>query len=126
MGIPGNGIHYAAVRLNIQFIRGLVFMKSPQKVNEPQSKRILKLRTDLHLLQKNDFKDEVCQVYDLLIDTGIEPQEAIRKTRSALKAINYSFATYDVVMARLRASGRLRKHLHNKAGDGISKGIHQM
>ncbi len=48
-------------------------------------------------------------MYDLLIGSGMEPNEAIRKTRSALRAINYPFATYDNVMAKLRASGRLRK-----------------
>lgn len=94
-------------------------MKSSQKVSDTQNKRIRKVRADLHLLQKKDFKDEVCQVYDLLIDTGMEFNEAIRKTRSALKAINYPFATYDIVIAKLRASGRLRKHLHQKAGDGL-------
>jgi hypothetical protein len=50
----------------------------------------------------------------MLIDAGMGPKEAIRKTRS----VNYPFATYDVVMAKLRASGRLRKHLHKKAGAG--------
>jgi hypothetical protein len=49
----------------------------------------------------------------------MEPKEAIRKTRAAMKAINYPFATYDVVMAKLRASGRLRKQLHIKAVNGI-------
>ena len=96
-------------------------MKSFPKVSEPQIKQIRKVRADLQLLQKNDFKDEVCQVYDLLIDAGMGPQEAIRKTRSALKAINYPFATYDVVMAKLRVSGRLRKHLHTNAGVGINE-----
>jgi protein required for attachment to host cells len=94
-------------------------MKSAQKVSDPQSKRIRKIQTDLHSLQKKDFKDEVCQVYDLLIDAGMDLNEAIRKTRSALKAINYPFATYDIVMAKLRASGRLRKHLHQKAGESM-------
>ena len=62
-----------------------------------------------------NFKNEVCEVYDLLIGAGMEPIEAIRKTRSTLKAINYPKATYDVVMASLRASGRLRKDAHEKA-----------
>ena len=96
-------------------------MKSFQKVSDPESKRIHKVRTDLRSLQQNDFKDEVCQVYDLLIDTGMDLNEAIRKTRSALKAINYPFATYDLVLAKLRASGRLRKHLHRKADEGMMK-----
>jgi hypothetical protein len=72
----------------------------------------------MRLIQKKDFKDEVCEVYDLLIGAGMEPNEAIRKTRSALRAINYPNATYDVVMANLRASGRLRKHMHKKMRNG--------
>jgi hypothetical protein len=51
----------------------------------------------------------------------MEPIEAIRKTRSTLKAINYPNATYDVVMASLRASGRLRKDAHEKARDDADK-----
>jgi protein required for attachment to host cells len=96
-------------------------MKSSQDVSDAQGKRIRKVQAELHLLQKKDFKDEVCQVYDMLIDTGMELNEAIRKTRSALKAINYPFTTYDIVIAKLRASGRLRKHLHQKAGDNLVK-----
>ncbi|HEX9024379.1 MAG TPA: hypothetical protein VF799_11120 [Geobacteraceae bacterium] len=60
--------------------------------------------------KSDNFREEVCQVYDLMVASGIEPTEAIRKTRSTLKAINYPFATYDCVMAKLRASGRLRKN----------------
>ena len=60
--------------------------------------------------QKEDFKNEVCQVFDLLVGAGLDPIEAIRKTRSTLKANNYPNVTYDVVMASLRAAGKLRKN----------------
>lgn len=93
-------------------------MKSPRELSEPKTGHIRKDRSDLRSIIKDNFRKEVCEVYDMLIDAGMERTEAIRKTRSALKAINYPFATYDVVMAKLRASGRLRKHRHTKAGDG--------
>ena len=96
-------------------------MKGPRQLSETKTARIRKDRSDLRSILTDNFREEVCKVYDMLIDAGMEPTEAIRKTRSALKAINYPFATYDVVMAKLRASGRLRKHLHTKAGDGNSE-----
>ncbi len=60
--------------------------------------------------QRESFKNEVCEVYDLMIGAGLDPIEAIRKTRSTLKANNYHNVTYDVVVASLRAAGRLRKN----------------
>jgi len=96
-------------------------MKSPHQLSDPKVSHIRKDRSDLRSIKADNFREEVCKVYDLLIGAGMETQEAIRKTRSALKAINYPFATYDLVMAKLRASGRLRKHLHVKAGDGINE-----
>ncbi len=62
------------------------------------------------LNQKESFKKEVCEVYDILVGAGLDPIEAIRKTRSTLKANNYPNVTYDVVMASLRAAGKLRKN----------------
>ena len=96
-------------------------MKNSPQLSPRDLSRIRKVQSQFELIQKNDFKDEVCGVYDLMIGTGIEPCEAIRKTRSALKAINYPHATYDVVMANLRASGRLRKHLHKKMRDAVNE-----
>lgn len=93
-------------------------MKSSQRPFDPEIIRIRQVQSEMRLIQKKDFKDEVCEVYDLLIGAGMEPNEAIRKTRSALRAINYPNATYDVVMANLRASGRLRKHMHKKMRNG--------
>ena len=93
-------------------------MKSSQRPFDPEIRRIRQVQSEMRLIQKKDFKDEVCEVYDLLIGAGMEPNEAIRKTRSALRAINYPNATYDVVMANLRASGRLRKHMHKKMRNG--------
>jgi protein required for attachment to host cells len=94
-------------------------MKSPRQLSDPKKGHLRKDRSELRSIIADNFRDEVCKVYDLLVEAGMEPKEAIRKTRSALKAINYPFATYDVVMAKLRASGRLRKHLHTKVGDEI-------
>jgi len=92
-------------------------MKSPRPLTDSKVSHIRKDRFDVRSIIADNFREEVCNVYDMLIEAGMEPQEAIRKTRSALKAINYPFVTYDVVMAKLRASGRLRKHLHRKADD---------
>jgi len=103
------------------FTGGLFLMKISPQLSARELSRIRKVQSQFQLIQKSDFKDEVCVVYDLLIDTGMEPSEAIRKTRSALKAINYPHATYDVVMANLRASGRLRKHLHKKMRDAVNE-----
>ena len=97
---------------------GCVAMKSSGNLSELELKRIHKIKSELQLIQKNDFKDEVCGVFDLMIETGIDHNEAIRKTRSALRAINYPHATYDVVIANLRASGRLRKNFHEKMREG--------
>lgn len=107
-------------KLSIHF-QGVVLMKNPHSLADPKVNRLHKDRSELRSIIADNFREEVCKVYDMLIETGMEPQEAIRKTRSALKAINYPFATYDVVMAKLRASGRLRKHLHTKAGEGINE-----
>jgi len=96
-------------------------MKSSEILSNRELSRIRRMKAELRLIQKNDFKDEVCGVFDLMIETGMDHNEAIRKTRSALKAINYPNATYDVVIANLRASGRLRKHLHEKMRDGASE-----
>jgi hypothetical protein len=96
-------------------------MKSPRPLSGTKVSHIRKDRFDVRSIIVDHFSEEVCKVYDMLIDAGMEPQEAVRKTRSALKAINYPFVTYDVVMAKLRASGRLRKHLHTKAGEGINE-----
>jgi hypothetical protein len=65
--------------------------------------------------QTNTFNNEVCEIYDLLIGEGLMQNEAIRKTRAILKAINYPSATYDTVITRLRSSGRFRKHSGRKA-----------
>lgn len=89
-------------------------MKSSEILSSKELSRIRRMKADLRLIQKNDFKDEVCGVFDLMIETGMDHNEAIRKTRSTLRAINYPHATYDVVIANLRASGRLRKQLHEK------------
>jgi hypothetical protein len=96
-------------------------MKNSQKSVVPKIGRTRKERSGLRLIHIDNFKDEVCEVYDLLIGAGMEPIEAIRKTRSTLKAINYPNATYDVVMASLRASGRLRKDAHEKARSDADK-----
>ncbi len=85
-------------------------MKSAQNASAPKMSYGRKAATELCSIKADAFREEVCQVYDLLIEAGMEPTEAIRKTRSALKAINYPNVTYDHVMARLRASGRLRKN----------------
>jgi hypothetical protein len=95
-------------------------MKISPQLSPRELSRVRKVQSEFQLIQKSDFKDEVCGVYDLLLGSGMEPNEAIRKTRSALKAINYPHATYDVVMANLRASGRLRKHLHEKMRDAAN------
>lgn len=107
--------------MNFRSTVGANIMKSSGLLSVMELSRISKIRTEFQLIQKNDFKDEVCGVYDLMIETGMEHNEAIRKTRSALKAINYPHATYDVVIANLRASGRLRKHLHKKMCDGLQE-----
>ena len=96
-------------------------MKNSQNNVVQKISRTRKERSGLRLIHMENFKVEVCEIYDLLIGAGMEPVEAIRKTRSTLKAINYPNATYDVVMASLRASGRLRKHAHEKAGDDADK-----
>lgn len=96
-------------------------MNNPEMLSGRELSRIRKIKSELQTIQKNDFKDEVCGVFDLMIGAGMGHNEAIRKTRSALKAINYPHATYDVVIANLRASGRLRKHLHKKVIDGMQE-----
>ena len=95
-------------------------MKSFEILSNREISRIRRMKAELSLIQKNDFKDEVCGVFDLMIETGMDHNEAIRKTRSALRAINYPHATYDVVIANLRASGRLRKHFHEERREGSS------
>jgi hypothetical protein len=97
------------------FPRGLFIMIKSKKSAVPKIRRTRKEGSELRLIHIDNFKNEVCEIYDLLIGAGMEPVEAIRKTRSTLKAINYPKATYDVVMASLRASGRLRKDAHEKA-----------
>ena len=93
-------------------------MKNTQSVSIKRDICARKTCSDADQVKTDFLMEEVCQVYDLLVASGLEPKEAIRKTRSALKAINYPFATYDYVMAKLRASGRLRKHRHlKKDGD---------
>jgi hypothetical protein len=114
MFMLGIGMFYAVGYWNTILTGGLFPMKGSPQLSPRDLSRIRKVQSQFQLIQKNDFKDEVCGVYDLMIGTGMEPCEAIRKTRSALKAINYPHATYDVVIANLRASGRLRKHMHEK------------
>jgi hypothetical protein len=92
-------------------------MKSAERLSDLEQSRIRRIKSELQQIQKSDFKDEVCEIFDLMIETGMDHNEAIRKTRSALKAINYPHATYDVVIANLRGSGRLRKHIHEKMRD---------
>jgi hypothetical protein len=57
-----------------------------------------------------DFRKEVCEVFDLLMDKGMDRNLAIKRTREILKAANYPFVTYDTVITRLRASGRFKKN----------------
>jgi len=56
-----------------------------------------------------EFRREVCEVYDLLIGRGMDMNLAIKRTRAILKAANYPFVTYDTVITRLRAAGRFKK-----------------
>ncbi len=85
-------------------------MRSSQSLTVTGSSCVFDARIGMLPAKSDIFREEVCQVYDLMVASGIGPNEAIRKTRSTLKAINYPFATYDYVMAKLRASGRLRKN----------------
>jgi hypothetical protein len=96
-------------------------MKNSRKCVIPKVNLTRKERSASRLIHIETFKDEVCEVYDLMIGAGLDPIEAIRKTRSTLKAINYPNATYDVVMASLRASGRLRKNALDKESNEGNK-----
>ncbi len=94
--------------ISVESYQGGTFMRNHQHLSA-ESCRTYGAHTYMGSAKSDSFRKEVCQVYDLMIASGIEHSEAIRKTRSTLKAINYPFVTYDYVVARLRASGRLRK-----------------
>jgi hypothetical protein len=89
-------------------------MKSPEGFLEPACGSYHKSVSRVGSSGAEEFRKEVCEVYDLLIGNGMERNLAIRRTRAILKATNYPFVTYDTVMTRLRASGRFKKNGRGK------------
>lgn len=72
------------------------------KVNSPE-----KIATVERL--QADFKANVLSLYDGFTGQGLDSKEAVKRTNAALKAQNNPWATHDIVLGVVRASGRLRK-----------------
>jgi len=57
---------------------------------------------------QEDFKNEVLYLYDGFITQCIDSKEAVKRTNHALKLKKHPWATYELVLGVVRASGRLR------------------
>jgi hypothetical protein len=59
------------------------------------------------LMQQN-YRDEVCALFDGFIAAGSDRQDAIKRTSRSLKAKKHPWATHDLVQETLRKEGRLK------------------
>lgn len=64
---------------------------------------------------QEDFRKQVCSLYDGFVGQGYAVKEAVKMTNSALKAKSHPWATYETVASVLRGSGRFRKAAMPKA-----------
>lgn len=72
------------------------------KVMDPA---FLEERERLH----EEFKREVCALFDGFTSQGVERKEAIKRTNASLKASGSPWATFDTVQGVLRSCGRFRR-----------------
>ena len=59
---------------------------------------------------QSEFKDLVCSVFDEFIEQGRNRKDAVKLTNQALKTQKHPWATYEVVLGVIRATGRLRRN----------------
>lgn len=59
--------------------------------------------------RQEEFKIEVCALFDAFRSQGHDLRESIKRTNFALKAKQHPWATYEVVASVIRETGRLRK-----------------
>jgi hypothetical protein len=58
---------------------------------------------------REDYRHEVCALFDGFTASGLDRKEATRRTSQALKAKNHPWATLDLVTLTLRECGRFRR-----------------
>jgi hypothetical protein len=58
---------------------------------------------------REKFRKDVCTLFDGFIAEGCTVPEAVKRTNSTLKAKNHPYATYNLVEAELRSSGKFRR-----------------
>ncbi len=61
-----------------------------------------------HQLQE-DYRTEVCSLFDEFTRQGLPSNEAVKKTNAAMKKRNHPWATHDLITSALRSEGRFRK-----------------
>lgn len=57
---------------------------------------------------QEEFREEVCTLFDSFLAQGVESKEAIKRVNLALKDKKHPWATFEVVAGVLRSQGRLR------------------
>jgi hypothetical protein len=94
----------------LESLTGLVrFVDHRVKISAAEVKAVdLDELADRRQLQE-DYRSEVCTLFDRFTAEGCERKEAVRLTSQALKAKNHPWATLDLVTRTLRECGRFRR-----------------
>ena len=89
------------------------FLGEPQEGAKPALSALRRvpaatIRTRAEQLQ-DEFRAEVCALFDGFIAQGADLKSATRRTNFSLRAKKHPWATYDVIAKVLRDAGRFRK-----------------
>lgn len=72
---------------------------------------------------QEEFRAEVCALFDSFLAQGIEPKEAVKRVNLTLKGKKHPWATFEVVAGVLRSQGRFRglgkRVSTTKGGEGV-------
>lgn len=96
--------------------------KEPPTLPVPRGGSVATIHTRAEQLQE-EFRAEVCALFDSFLAQGVEPKEAVKRVNLALKGKKHPWATFEVVAGVLRSQGRFRGHGKRvstaKGGEGV-------
>lgn len=90
------------------------YMQNRIKVDKSVSSDIDSKELLRRQMNRDEFQDKVCQIFDSLLVQGHSTREAVRLTNVTLKEQDHPWACYDNVIQTLRSLGCLRKNYRLK------------
>lgn len=79
---------------------------SPSPSWRKESAAALKTRSEQ---LRDEFRAEVCSMFDNLVKQGCDSKEATKRINFTLKVRKHPWATYEVISSVIRKTGRFRK-----------------